>query len=52
MAKTKTEEIERGTRSEKEAGKNLHEGETFKVHVHFIFHKLPLTEEEKNSELW
>ena len=35
MAKTKIEDIERGIRSEREAGKNLHEGETFKVYVHF-----------------
>lgn len=51
MAKTKTGDIERGTRSEREAGKNLHEGETFKVRVHYIFHKLPLKEQEKNIEL-
>ena len=50
MAKTKTGDIERGIRSEREAGKSLHEGETFKVHVQFVFHKLPLTEQEKNSE--
>lgn len=29
--KTKTGDLEKGTRSEREAGKNLHEGETFKV---------------------
>ena len=50
MAKTKTGDIERGTRSVREAGKSLHEGETFKVHLHFIFYKLPLAEQEKNSE--
>lgn len=51
MAKTKTGDIERGTGSEREVEKNLPEGETFKVWVHYIFHKLPLKEQDKNIEL-
>jgi len=39
MVKIKTEDIERGTKSGREAEKNPHEEETFKVRDHFIFHK-------------